>query len=148
MHDPCLYSGFIRDPKDPLGSLSSRPLLLGLYVDNFVYFLEDPAVEALFERLLREQIKVDFMGLVEWLLGIHFSWRITKSAVDVHINQSGFAANLVKKICHDEWDPTPDATPYQSGIPIALIAPSSDADESPAQFQRMEAYKSLVGSIG
>jgi hypothetical protein len=49
---------------------------MGLYVDNFVYFLEDPAVETLFECLLREQIKVDFMGLVEWFLGIRFSWRI------------------------------------------------------------------------
>jgi hypothetical protein len=111
-HNPWLYSGFIRDSKDPLGSPSSRPLLLGLYVDDFVYFLEDPAVKAFFEHLLREQIKVDFMGLVEWFLGIHFSWKITKSAVDVHMNQSSFAANLVKQFCRDEWDPTPDATPY------------------------------------
>ncbi len=83
--------------KDPSGSPSSAPLSMGLYVDDFVYFLEDPAVEALFERLLWEQIKVDLMGLVEWLfLSIHFSWQITKSTVDVHMNQSGFAANLVK----------------------------------------------------
>jgi len=71
-------------------------------VDNFVYFSEDPATEALFERLLRERIKVDFMGLVEWFLGIHFSWRITKSAVDVHLNQSSFAAKLVEQFCRDE----------------------------------------------
>ncbi len=88
-------------------------------MDDFVYFSEDPAVEALFERLLRERVKVDFMGLVEWFLGIHFSWRITKFAVDVHMNQSGFAANLVKQFCHDEWDHTPDATPYQSGVPMS-----------------------------
>ncbi len=55
-YDPCLYSGFVQDPKDPSGSLSSTPLSMGLYVDDFVYFLEDPAVEALFERLLRERI--------------------------------------------------------------------------------------------
>jgi hypothetical protein len=66
-----------------------------------VYFSEDPAVEALFERLLQEYIKVNFMGLVEWILGIQFSWRITTSWVDVHLNQTGFAANLVKQICHD-----------------------------------------------
>ncbi len=107
---------------------------MGLYVDDVVYFLEDPAVEALFEHLLREKIKVDFMGLVEWFLGMHFSWRITKSAVDVHMNQLGFAANLVKQFCCDEWDPTPDVRPYQSGIPIDSIAPSSDADELPTQL--------------
>ncbi len=105
---------------------------MGSYVDDFVYFLEDPAVEALFEHLLRERIKVDFMGLVEWFLGIHFSWRITKSTVDVHMNQLGFTANLIKQFCHDEWDHTPNATPCQSGIPIDSIAPSTDADDSPA----------------
>jgi hypothetical protein len=107
---------------------------MGLYIDDFVYFLEDPAVKAFFERLLREQIKVDFMGLVKWFLGIHFSWRITKSVVDVHMNQSGFAANLVKQFCRDEWDHTPDATPYWSGVPIDSIAPFTDADDSPAQI--------------
>jgi hypothetical protein len=45
--DPFLYSGFIRDPNDPLGLPSSKPLSMGLYVDNFVYFLEDLAVETL-----------------------------------------------------------------------------------------------------
>jgi hypothetical protein len=76
-HDPCFYTSFVRDPRDPLSSTSTVPLSLGLYVDDFVYFLEDPATEALFERLLQERIKVDFMGLVEWFLGIHFSWRFT-----------------------------------------------------------------------
>jgi hypothetical protein len=71
-------------------------------VDDFVYFSEDPAVKALFKRLLRERVKVDFMGLVEWFLGVHFSWRITNSTVDVHMNQSGFAANLAKQFCRDE----------------------------------------------
>jgi hypothetical protein len=121
---------------------------MGLYVDDFVYFLEDPAVETLFERLLREQIKIDFMGLVEWFLGIHFSWRITKSVVVVHMNQSGFAANLAEQFFRDKWNPTPDATPYCSGVPIDSIPPSSDADDSPAQIRRTEAYQSLIGSIG
>jgi hypothetical protein len=84
--------------------------------------------------LVWEQIKVDFMGLVKWFLGKHFSWSITKSAVDVHMNQSGFVANLVKQFCRDEWDPTPDATPYRSGAPIDSIVSSSDADDLSAQF--------------
>jgi hypothetical protein len=121
---------------------------MGLYNNNFVYFSEDPAVKTLFERLLREWIKVDFMGLVEWFLGIHFSWRITKSAVAVHMNQSCFAANLIEQFFCDKWNPTPDATAYCYGVPIDSIAPSSDADDSPAQIWHAEAYQSLVGSIG
>jgi len=91
LEDPCLYTGFIKDPTDPSKSTSSSPLSLGLYVDDFIYFSEDPAVEALFCRLLAERCKVDFMGIVEWFLGVHFSWRITPSSVAVHLNQSGFA---------------------------------------------------------
>ena len=88
------------------------------------------------------------MGLVEWLLVNHFSWKITKSLVDVQMNQSGFASNLVEQFCCNSWDPTPTATPYQSGVPIDSIAPSKDDDNSSAQLCRTEAYQSLIGSFG
>jgi hypothetical protein len=88
------------------------------------------------------------MGLVEWFLGIHFSWRFTSSRVDVHLNQTGFAANLVEQFCRNLWDATPTATPYRSGVPIDSIAHSTDADDSPAQLRWTEAYQSLIGSIG
>jgi hypothetical protein len=133
-HDPCLYTGFERDPRNPSAPHLDVPLSLGLYIDDFVNFLEDPAVEVLFKHLLREKVKVDFMGLVEWFLGIHFSWRFTSSRVDVHLNQTGFVANLVKLFCWDSWDPTPMATPYRSGVPINSIMPSPDADDSPSQL--------------
>ncbi len=138
----------MRDRCNPSAPHSDVPLSLGLYVDDFVYFSEDPGVEVLFERLLQERVKVDFMGLVEWFLGIHFLLRFTSSRVDVHLNQTGFAANLVELFCWDSWDPTPTATPYWLGVPINSIAPSPDADDSPSQLQRTEAYQSLIGSIG
>jgi hypothetical protein len=34
-------------------------------VDDFVYFSEDPDIEARFARLLKEHITVDFMGMVK-----------------------------------------------------------------------------------
>ncbi len=64
-HNPCLYTGFVRDPRNPSAPHLDVPLSLGLYVDDFVYFLEDPEVEVLFKRLLQERVKVNFMGLVE-----------------------------------------------------------------------------------
>jgi hypothetical protein len=48
LEDPCLYSGYNVDPSDPSATKSEYPLSLGLYVDDFVYFSEDPQVEALF----------------------------------------------------------------------------------------------------
>jgi hypothetical protein len=148
LEDPCLYTGFIQDPKNPTTLQSSCPLSLGLYVDDFVYFSEDPALEALFCCLLAKRCQVDFMGIVEWFLGIHFSWRITLSLVAVHLNQSGLASNLVESFFCQLRNPTPMATPYWSGVPINSIAPSMDEDDSPAQIQQKEAYQSLVGSIG
>ncbi len=52
LEDPCLYSGFIQDLNDRSGTKSVSPLILGLYIDNFVYFSEDLTVEAFFCRLL------------------------------------------------------------------------------------------------
>jgi hypothetical protein len=64
-YDPCLFTSHIVDPSDPLDSPSSSPLTLGIYVNNFVYFSEDPAVEAKFEHLLKEYTTVDFIGTVK-----------------------------------------------------------------------------------
>jgi hypothetical protein len=145
---PCLYSGFIQDPSDPSSAKSTSPLTLGLYVDDFLYFSDNPSVEALFCRLLAEQCKVDFKGVVEWFLGIHFAWRIMSTSVSVHLNQSGFAANLVESFFQDSRNVTPTATPYRSGVSIDSIAPSTDDDDSSAQLWRTAAYQSLIGSIG
>ncbi len=136
------------DPAIPSASLTTAPLSLGLYVNNFVYFSVDPVVKALFCCLLTECCKVDFMGIVEWFLGVHFYLRITPSTVVVHLNQSGFATNLVKIFSCQTGDKTPTATPYQSGIRIDSIAPSLDANDSPAKLYCKEAYQSLIGSIG
>ncbi len=148
IHDPCFDTGVVWDPHNPSAIQSSASLSIGLYVDDFVYFSKDPEVESLFKCLLQAQVKVDFMQLVEWFLGIHFSWRFTPSKVDVHLNQTVFAANLVEQFCPDRWKPTPTATPYHLGIPIDSIASSSDDDNSPSQLRWTEAYQSLIGSIG
>lgn len=62
-HDPCLYSGFLRDPHDPSAPVSTIPITIGLYVDDFVYFSESDEVERRFERLLGSSVKVDFWAL-------------------------------------------------------------------------------------
>jgi hypothetical protein len=73
LEDPCLYSGFVHNPSNLLSAPSLTHITLGLYVDDFDYVLEDPTVEDLFCRILKEKCTVDFMEVVEWFLGIHFS---------------------------------------------------------------------------
>jgi hypothetical protein len=139
LKDLWFYTGFIVDPSNPSSNPSSTTLSLGMYVDDFVYFLEDPVVEALFCWLLAEGCKVDFMGIVEWFLGVHFLWPITPSSVTVHLNQSRLVTNLVESFAHHSQNATPMATPYCSGVPIDSIAPSLDASDSPAQLHCNEA---------
>ena len=61
-YDPCIFSGFVHDPSGPSDTPSQVPLIVGLYVDDFVYFSTSDEVEAKFERLLAAEVPVDFMG--------------------------------------------------------------------------------------
>ena len=90
------------------------------------------------------------MGIVNWFLEVHFSCRITPLAVTVHLNQSGFASNLIESFHLSDQNQTPTATPYCSGIPINVVALSSEDDNSPAlkRQKQKEAYQSLIKSIG
>jgi hypothetical protein len=45
LEDPCLFTSFLKDPDDPTSVPSSAPLSIGLYVDDFIYFSENPAVD-------------------------------------------------------------------------------------------------------
>ena len=147
-YDPCLFSGNIVDPTVPNDTPSSSPLSLGLYVDDFVFFSEDPAVEAKFQRLLQAEATVDFMGTVEWFLGTHFQWMVKPDLVQVHLSQTGFASHLVESNNIHLRNITHDATPYRSGLPIDAC-PESDEDETSQTFlDRKKKYQSIVGSIG
>jgi hypothetical protein len=61
LSDPCLYTGHIIDPSNPDTPPTLSPLTLELYVDNFIYFSDDPNVECLFEQLLSSLVTVDFI---------------------------------------------------------------------------------------
>ncbi len=60
----------------------------------------------------------------------------------------GFCIKPGEKFFCKARDANPLVTPYQSGIPVDSIAPLTDADNSPAQICRTQAYQRLIGSIG
>ncbi len=88
------------------------------------------------------------MGIVNWFLGIHFSWYITLTSVTVHLNQSNFATTFVESFSLQDRNQSLTATPYRSSVPINLIAKSSEADDSPSLKHCKEAYQSLFESVG
>ena len=148
IYDPCLYTGFIKDPEDLSNTVTLIPVTLGLYIDNFVSFSTCDKVEAKYQEILSCLITVDFTGIVELFLGIHYSWRLSQGKVNVHTNQSGFARNLVESFELQSRPQTPLSIPYCSGMPIDTIAAADKDDKSPTQKQCTAAYQSLVGSVG
>jgi hypothetical protein len=51
------------------------PIYIVLFIDDFVYFSPDSDVEHYFEEALASRVKVDFMGQVDYFLGILFDWK-------------------------------------------------------------------------
>jgi hypothetical protein len=146
--DPCLFTGHVFDPSNPNDSPSSSPLTLGLYVDDFVYFSEDPPIKQKNLALLLPLITVEFMGTVEWFLGTHFQWLASNNIVLVHLSQTGFAMHLIKDNNIQTWNVTLDVTPYSSGLPINAISKPDKPHNCPALIKRKRKYQSMVGSIG
>ncbi len=148
LKDLCLYTNFVHMPLDPLSAISSAPLSLRLYVDNFVYFLEDHAIKALSVVSLLSVARSTLWGLLNGFLAFIFLWHITPTLVANHLDQSGFATSLIKSFVCQTPNKTPTAAPYCSGIPINSIVPSLNANNSSAQVHCKDAYQSLIGSIG
>ena len=136
------------DPNNPATDIPAAPLQIGLYVDDFVYFSEDPKVEQRFEQLLSSLVTVNFLGTVDWFLGTHFQWSWHDDEVWVHLSQFGFAAYLVEDNNVHTRNITPDATPYCSGLPIDVCPESDEVDDCPALLKRNKRDQSVVGLIG
>ena len=115
-YNSCLYTGFIQDPEDPFDSPALLHLTLGLCADDFVFFSTSDAVEAKFQQILSHLITANSMDVMEWFLGIHFSWRLSKGDVDVHMDQSRFSRNLIEFFDLQHKCQTPNATSYLGGI--------------------------------
>jgi hypothetical protein len=147
-YDPYLFSGHIIDPLDTLDSPSSYPLTLSIYINNFIYLSEDPAVEAKFECLIEEYAIADFMGTVEWFLDTQFQWIVTPDPVQVHLSQTGFASHLVEGNNIHLHNVTPNATLYCSSLPIDTCPKSDEDKKCPTFIEHKRKFQSIVGSIG
>ena len=88
------------------------------------------------------------MGVIEWFLGTHFSWRHNNEETAAHLNQAGFSRNLVEHFNIQDRNINSFSTPYRSGQPIDSIKQGDPDDTSPAQENCTHACQSLVGSIG
>jgi hypothetical protein len=121
---------------------------VGLYVDDFVFFSEDPAQEDLFKRALAaaSNAPIDFMGTVDYFLGTAFTWnRHDDGELSVLLTQSAFIEYTAHRFAIDKLNPVPNMTPYRSGVPIDSIALPDPND--PDLKQRTKCYQAIVGCL-
>ena len=75
-HDPCLFTSVVMNSSAPnLPSAPHKPIHVELYIDDFVFFSEDPMEEERFMKVLSEvsTVKIDFMGIVDYFLRTAFN---------------------------------------------------------------------------
>ena len=62
------------------------PLSFGFYINDFICFSCNDKVKAKFQHILSWLTQVKYIGVVEWFLGTHFSWRNNNTETPVHMN--------------------------------------------------------------
>jgi hypothetical protein len=137
-HDGCLFVGTPVPGK--------APIYVALFVDDFVYFSPDSDVEAHFETALASKVKVDFMGQVDYFLGILFDWRRhDDGSVSVHLSQEAYANQIIESMGLLDAVTSPTMTPYRSGLPVDCIPPvdMSDTERAPLLKQ----YRRFLGML-
>ena len=113
-NSPCLFIGKIIEDEPPL--------ILGLYVDDCIYYSQSSTVETEFERRLSREIdgKITFMGDVQHFLGIKFTTnRDERNNLSIFMSQSSFIETIsgIFQISPSR----PALTPYRSGLPVDKI---------------------------
>ncbi|KAL7485591.1 hypothetical protein ACHAW6_012973 [Cyclotella cf. meneghiniana] len=147
-HNPCLYQGIVTSSTATNSTPPShrKPIHVGLYVDDFVFYSESTEEEQFFRQTLSSQCNVEFMGPLDYFLGTAFTWQHHKSGnLSVHLSQTVFTEYITHCFAVDNMNPIPQMTPYRSGFPIDAIPPPNPGD--PDQKQRTKCYQSIVGCI-
>ena len=105
-----------------LEPISTAPILIAIYVDDFAFFSQDPQVEHMFMSALKKRVVVVFMS-VDYFLGTAFTCkRHDTGHLSIHLCQSVFTEFAANCCAVDKLNPSPAMTPYRSGLPIDFIA--------------------------
>lgn len=102
-NEPCFFSGH---------PVTGKPPLFLVYVDDFIFFSSDDDVEKHFERAMVEKVIVDFMGAVDFFLGIRFDWEMSdKANLSVKLVQEAYSEGIVHLMGLSEANKSPKMTP-------------------------------------
>ena len=101
------------------------PIYVGLYVDEFIYFIASELVKTYFERHIKDDQKmlVDFEGEPKKFLGVKWHKIADDESLTIHLSQEAKIRALVEELVLEDANSVP--TPYRSGCPLEKI-PSAD----------------------
>jgi hypothetical protein len=127
-HHPCLFSGVVQSSDITTNTPLSqpKPVHIGIYVDDFAFFSEDPQEEEMYKQALSTctTVSIDWIGTVSYFLGAVFDWqRHSKGHLSVLLTQSAFVEYSAHRFAIDKFSPVPNMTPYWSDTPIDSIPP-------------------------
>ena len=94
------------------------------------------------------QLKVEFIGTVNWFLRTHFEWSTHQDgSLSVHLSQETCTQNVIKTYRLASINFNLSATPYRYGCPINATQSATIDEEDKAFVRRRKAYQSLVGRL-
>jgi len=117
-----------------------------LYVDDFIYFSQDPVVETAFETMIpsNTSLQVDFNGPLHHFLGVKFTHSKTADGhLTIHLNQESDIQQLLQEHNLHTSTTLTKPTPYRSGHPVDTI-PNVDIPH----YQRTDIESKLRAIIG
>ena len=147
LHYPCIIYGVLNSPSSPACTSDLQyQLHVGIYVNDFVFYLYNPYQEQLLKTLLQYHIQVEFMWNLYYFLGNEFNWiQHTDVNISVYLWQlifTGFNDHIFSVYIANK---VPNITPYIPDFPIDSIPPVDPL--YPDLTCLRQVYQSIVGCI-
>ena len=99
----------------------SVPLYLGMYVDDVIYFLTDPAVEKKFETALSLLLNVEFTGPPQYFLGLKVKYKKVENNLSIFLPQQAEATELIHRAGLSNILTKTNKTSYCTGYQVDKI---------------------------
>lgn len=127
--------GFEKSPYEPclfFQLIDNKPVILVLYVDDFLLFVQCELAAQLIISRLEAMISIRNLGPISEYLGI----RVKRVGDSICLDQSTYIQTVLQRFHHEDCKPAP--APMEHGLKLSKLA----SDASPAV-----PYRELVGSL-
>jgi hypothetical protein len=135
------YTQLIKDRCVFTKLIQSRPVYIGVYVDDIVIMAPTRDMIATIKDGLSARFKMHDLGPLTFILGFHILRDRTQRTLTMH--QSQYATSILKRFSMENSKPV--GTPMECNLKLSeSMCPQNDAER---EFMKQHSYRSVVGSI-